>query len=372
MPFPFTKRSVMDSQGTTPSTFSAGSRFMLIAAAFVIVIAGLKLSSAILNPFLMAAFIAIICAPPLFWLQRQGFSQGFSVFMVIGGLLLLTTLLGMFLGTSIQDFSKQMPEYKEKLQSDMGNLQNWLASKNIKIPENFFEEYLDPGMAMQLVGNTLAGLGGAVTNIFLVLLTVAFILSEAAGFPMKMRLALKDPTDILSHYSRFLKTVNQYLAIKTWVSLATGIVVGLTLWALGVDFPALWGLVAFLLNYVPNIGSIIAAAPPVLLSFIQFGFLKAGLVVGLFVGVNTLFGNYIEPRYMGRGLGLSTLVVFLSLAFWGWILGPIGMLLSVPLTMIVKILMESREETRWVSILLGSSPTPDAIPDSSHKKEEEK
>ncbi len=348
----------MEPQENRTSTFSTGSRFMLIAAAFVIVIAGLKSSSAILTPFLLAGFISIICAPPLFWLQRQGFSQGFSLFLVIMGLLTLSTLLVMFLGNSIQEFSREIPGYKQKLQVDMGKLQDWLASKKVKLPENVFEEYLDPGIAMQLVGNTLSGLGGALTNIFLILLTVAFILSEAAGFPLKMKAALHDPTAILSQYSRFLKTVNQYLAIKTWVSLATGLVVGLTLWALKVDFPALWGLVAFLLNYVPNIGSIIAAAPPVLLAFIQYGFLKAGMVVGLFVGVNMFFGNFIEPRFMGRGLGLSTLVVFLSLAFWGWILGPTGMLLSVPLTMIVKILMESREETRWVSVLLGSSPTP--------------
>ena len=143
------------------------------------------------------------------------------------------------------------------------------------------------------------------------------------------------------------------MAIKTLTSLATGIFVGIWLAILGIDYPVLWGLVAFLLNYVPNIGSIIAAIPAVLLSFIQIDMFHALFAALGYVIVNIVIGSVIEPRVMGRGMGLSTLVVFLSLVFWGWVLGPVGMLLSVPLTMILKIALEHNEDTRWIAVLLG-------------------
>jgi predicted PurR-regulated permease PerM len=126
---------------------------------------------------------------------------------------------------------------------------------------------------------------------------------------------------------------------------------------MGVDYYLLWGLLAFLLNYIPTIGSFFALLPPALLALIQFGIVEAIVVVIVFVIINTLIGNIIEPRFMGKGLGLSTLVVFLSLIFWGWVLGPVGMLLSVPLTITIKIALDSSEETRWLAILLGSEET---------------
>ena len=134
----------------------------------------------------------------------------------------------------------------------------------------------------------------------------------------------------------------------------TGIAVTIGLMLLGLDYFLLWGLLAFLLNYVPNIGSIIAAIPAVLLAVVQLGMFKALLVAAIYLAVNIIMGNAVEPKLMGHKLGLSSLVVFLSLVFWGWILGPIGMLLSVPLTMIVKIALEVNDSTRWLAILLSS------------------
>jgi predicted PurR-regulated permease PerM len=149
------------------------------------------------------------------------------------------------------------------------------------------------------------------------------------------------------------RKINRYLAIKTMTSLATGIIVAIVLGIMGVDFPMLWGLLAFLLNFIPTIGSIIAAVPPVLLAMVQF---NQGMAVGvavLYTAVNMIIGNFLEPRFMGKGLGLSPLVVFLSLLFWGWLLGTIGMFLSVPLTMTVKIICDTRDDTKWVGVLLG-------------------
>jgi len=151
-----------------------------------------------------------------------------------------------------------------------------------------------------------------------------------------------------------LQNLGRYLGIKTIVSLATGICAGILTWSLGLDFPLLWAMLAFLLNYVPTIGSIIAAVPAVLLALVQLGPGAAGATAVGFAAINVVFGNIIEPRLMGYGVGISPLVIFVGLVFWGFIFGPVGMLLSVPLTMTLKLSLESDERTRWIAILIGS------------------
>ena len=168
----------------------------------------------------------------------------------------------------------------------------------------------------------------------------------------------------LETWTSIADSVRGYLAIKTLTSLSTGILVSLMLAVLGVDFAILWGLLAFLLNYVPNIGSILAAVPAVLLALLLGGLPSALLVTAGYVLINVIIGNVVEPRLMGEGLGLSTLVVFLSLVLWGWLLGPVGMLLSIPLTTTLKIVLEGREATRPLALLLGSSPPAAAVPSS--------
>jgi predicted PurR-regulated permease PerM len=177
------------------------------------------------------------------------------------------------------------------------------------------------------------------------------------GFPLKLSAALGNKESSFEELSKITDGIKRYMALKTLTSLATGIFVGIWLAIIGVDYPVLWGLVAFLLNYIPNIGSIIAAVPAVLLAFIQLGVIHALFAVLGYLVVNGVIGNVIEPRVMGRGVGLSTLVVFISLVFWGWVLGPVGMFLSVPLTMIVKISFEHNESTKSIAILLGSNPS---------------
>ena len=183
---------------------------------------------------------------------------------------------------------------------------------------------------------------------------MAFILAEATVFPAKLRAALGREDADLGRFVQITREVQHYLGIKTVISLITGILVGFWVWMLGVDFPLFWGLLAFLFNYVPTIGSILAAIPAMLLALVQFGVGPALVVVLGYLVINVIFGNIVEPHLLGRRLGLSTLVVILSLLFWGWVWGPIGMLLSLPLTMIVKIMLENTDDFRWIAVLLGS------------------
>jgi len=343
-----------------PTSSSHG--FLVNAAAFVVVVAGMRAAGDILVPFLLAVFLAIICSPLLFWMKRKKVPNSLAVCSTLVVVLGVVLVLAAFAGTSLHGFSNALPGYQEKLAAKTSSLLAWLEGMGLKVSATFISETVNPAKAMGIAANTLKGLSGVLTNVFMILLTVVFVLFEASALPRKLAVALGDPEASLSRFQGFMENLNRYLAIKTLFSLLTGITIGIWLAVLGVDYPLLWGLLAFLLNYVPNIGSIIAAIPPCLLAVIQIGPGTALLAAGGFLVVNTVFGSLLEPRYMGRGLGLSTLIVFLSLVFWGWVLGPVGMLLSVPLTMIVKIALESREETQGIAVLLGSGGSAAASP----------
>lgn len=335
---------------------SSVSGFLITAASFVIVIAGLKAAAPVVVPFLLSAFLAIICTPLLFWMQRRRVPTALAVLVVVFLLVAVGILLILFVGTSLTGFLSSIPSYQRRFQQQAADMLAWISGFGIDVSPDVMRKQFDPGTVMQMVGNLLTSLTAVLANAFMILLTVVFILLEASGLPLKLRAAMGDPGASLGPYRELLVSVNRYLVIKTTISIFTGIAVAIWLTVLRIDYPLLWGLVAFLMNYIPNIGSLIASIPAILLGFIQYGLGSALLVAAGYLSVNALFGSIIEPRFMGKGLGLSTLVVFVSLVFWGWVLGPVGMLLSVLLTMIVKIALESRRETRWLAILLGSTP----------------
>jgi AI-2 transport protein TqsA len=337
---------------TSPQT-STG-RFLLTAAAFVIVVAGMRAAEPILLPLIVASFLAIISTSPVFWLRQKGIPAPLAVLFVVLGVLGVGFVFILIIGTSLGDFSEAIPRYQARLTQEIVPIIQWIQELGFQLDKEILLKSIDPGASMRLVANMLSGLGGILTNSFLILLTVIFILLEASSFQQKVGAAFGDPKGTLSQAKRITNAINNYLAIKTLVSLGTGVVVAIWVWALGIDFPVIWGLLAFLLNFIPNLGSIIAAVPPVLLGYIQFGIGRALLVAAGFGVVNLVFGNVLEPKLMGRKLGLSTLVVFLSLVFWGWVWGPVGMLLSVPMTMAVKIALGSSPSTHWISILLDS------------------
>ena len=206
---------------------------------------------------------------------------------------------------------------------------------------------------MSLLGNLLTSVGGLLTNAFLIFLTAIFILLEASSFPTKIRLNISSAEATLSGFREFATRLNKYVVIKSAMSLATGITVATWTWICGLQFWLLWGLLAFLLNYIPNLGSILAAVPAIVLALLKDGPVAALVVAVGYLAINMTLSSLLEPRFLGRGLGLSTLVVFVSLVVWAWILGPIGVLLAVPLTMTVKIALSSNERTQWIAALLG-------------------
>lgn len=339
-----------------------GGRFLIIVAAIVIIIWGIYQAQSVLVLVLVSVFLAVIGTSPLLWLEQKRVPSGIAVLIVVGGIIGVLLIIGALVGTSINSFLNALPFYEARIQDKFIALKELLTSREIESPDKLVLKYINPGAVMSLTASLLSSLGLVLSNIVLILLTVTFILLEASSFPVKLRAVLGVSQAAFPQFSRFVDTMKRYLVIQTVISLTAGILIGIWLAILGVDFPVLWGLLAFLLHYVPNLGSIIAAIPAVLLAFIQLGMGRAALVGAGYIVIYFILGNIVQPRVMGRGLGLSTLVVFLSLIFWGSLLGLVGMVLSIPITMTFKIAFESNASTRWIAVLLGpAEPSPEDV-----------
>ena len=328
---------------------------LLNAAAFVVIMAGIMSAKSLIIPFLLAAFLAIICGPPLYWLRTRGVPPLLTIILLVLVLVAVEMIVARLIGSSLADFSRNLPFYQSRLKEILAGGILWLQEHGIEVTDDVLVSQFDPGKIMGLAANTLNRMGALLTNAFMIIVTLVFILLEAAGFPGKLRAIAGDRHASLEDYAAITRGVNRYLVIKTSTSLATGILVAVALRIIGVDFAGMWGLVAFLFNFVPTIGSILAAIPAVLVALVQLGYGPAVTTVVFYLIINLVISNILEPRIMGTGVGLSPLVIFVSMAFWGWILGPVGMLLSVPLTMILKIALQSNEDTRWFALLLGSN-----------------
>lgn len=333
--------------------FGSVSRAFIVAAAVVIVLAGIKAASNILVLLLLAVFIAVVIQPLMLWFKKKGAPTVVAVSAVIVFISIVGFFISLLVVQSVNDFMLSFPAYRAGMLEQTQWLMAQLKHFNIDIHAESWSGQLAPERLMSVFLGLLSGLGGMMTNSFLVLLIIIFILAEAAYLPQKISLAFKRADSQLNTLSELIQSINKYLALKTMISLVTGALVGCSLWVLGIEHALLWAVLAFLLNFIPNIGSILAAIPAILMALIQVSPAMAGLVAFVYLVVNMLMGNLVEPRLMGQRLGLSTLVVFLSLIFWGWLLGPVGMLLSVPLTMVVKISLQVNPDTRWLAILLS-------------------
>ena len=331
-----------------------GLRVLVTGASLVVVVAGLRAAGPILVPVLFSAFLAVLAIPPVKWLQAKRLPDWLAVTIVFVGVIAGFTIVSMLMGNSVASFSDNLPEYEARLTSMTASWFSWLETQGIEISTAALLEQIEVGQAADLAGTLVASVGSMLSDTAFVMLTTAFIMAEAAGLPRKLQAALGNPDADIERFGEIVADIQVYLSLKTKISLVTGLLAWVLCMATGVDYPVLWGVLAFLLNYIPTLGSIIAAVPPVLLAFVQFGWERSLVILVGYLAINTIMGNIVEPKVMGKRLGLSSLVVFLSLVFWGWIWGPLGMFLSVPLTMVVKILLENSDDLKWVAVLLGS------------------
>ena len=340
--------------GNRMTTDTAPTRLnvLLVAAAAVIVIAGLKAAAIILIPLLLAVFISIINIPFLRWMVNKRVPKGLAVALIILLLVLIMLSVASFLGGTVNAFYKDIPIYEQRFRKLIIENLAWAQQHGFAVTDAMVREYVNPGQVMGAATSVLTSVRGLLTSTLLILLIIMFVLLEASGFPDKVKRAFGSETRALNHFRGINHSIQRYLVLKTGSSFATGLLVwGFLLW-MDVPYASLWAVIAFLFNYIPTIGSIVAAIPAIIVALIAKDPFTAGVVAVWYTVVNTLIGSIIEPRLMGKSLGISPMVVFLSLIFWGWLWGPIGMILSVPLTMGFKIAMEANPSTAWLATLL--------------------
>jgi AI-2 transport protein TqsA len=338
-----------------------GAKALILMASATVVVAGLRAAAPILLPFALALFIAILSLPIMLFLQRRGAPRWLAILMALLADLAVMALLFFLLLQSVADFQERGAMYAARLQNLFRLWTDLLQDRGIPIGEYVATELISVSAMMDLAGGAISRVASFLSSTFLVILILSFILAEASVFPAKLQAAFEagQGEGNVNRFSKIVDEILGYLAIKTVVSLATGLAIGLFAWFMGLDFPVLLGLIGFALNYVPTIGSILAAIPALLLALIQFGgFGPVAVVAAGYLVINVVFGNFMEPTMLGRRLGLSTLVVVLSLLFWGWVWGPVGAILAVPLTMVVKIMLENTKDLRWIGLLLDKDAPP--------------
>jgi AI-2 transport protein TqsA len=341
----------------------AGSELRLLIAGVCVVVLGaaLRLASPLLVPLAIALFIVFASLPLLGWLRRRGLPRPLAIAGIVSLATALLAAVGWILIRSANQVRDALPAYAGRLRLLEASLADALHRWGIEVAPLSSAETLQPERLLDLAARMAASLTGLLTSALIVLFFVVFMLTEADALPGKLQRALGKRMIELRNAAPIVEEVQQYLALKTMISLATGALVAMAAVAIGVDFALFWGLLAFLLNYIPNIGSVVAAVPAVLLALVQLGPGQALLLGGAYLGINIMLGNFLDPLIMGRRMGLSTVVVLLSLLFWGWAWGPVGMVLSLPLTMAVKIALEGSADYRWIAVLLGPASPGDVV-----------
>lgn len=327
-----------------------GVRFWIIMIGIIITLTALKEASSIVNMLLLAVLLTAISLAPLDWMKKKGVNSTIATLIVIFSILVLMGLTGFVIGSSANSFVEKIPFYHQQFNKVWVNLSEWLSGFGI-VEEGYNPlEDISPNKMLPYASSFFASFGNALAESIIVFIFFIFMIFEAETFSKKVKFVSSDTT-AQTHMT--FKKLRRYFGIKTLTSLATGISITIALLILGVDFPVLWGFLAFVLNFIPSIGSLMAAIPAVLLAFVQLGPFGALITIIIYFVLNTLIGNIIEPQLMGKNLGISPLIVFISMIFFGYILGPIGMLIATPLTIVIKVILDSRHITRNLGIMLG-------------------
>jgi len=346
-----------------------GSPLVKIAA-LIIIFAGVIYAKSIIAPFVLALFIGIICMQPITWLEKKRIPRWLAIIIVVMGLILLFLGFTFLIGGTLSFFLGNVSKYVPAITNFSNTFIQFLNDNGITIPKDQISALIQPVKILEYTSVAVKELLAMLGKTFLIFLIILFIMMEFASFSIKAKAITKGSDTSIAYFTTILRSIRHYLAIKTLVCIVNGILIYIAMLIIGVDYPILWALLAGLMNYIPNIGSIIATIPAFLFALVQLGLGGALWTLGSFVVIHNVLGNFIEPRIMGKGIGLSTLVVLLSLLFWGFIIGPVGMFLAVPFTITIKIILEQNEKTQWLAILLG---TPDEakiyLQNKNHVKE---
>lgn len=316
----------------------------IIFAAIIIILAALHMVQDLTTTILMGLFLSIMLAPVTNWLTDKGVPRSLSSALLLVVFSIVVGVFSGYLSTNVTEFISDSPNIVGGLKTYLNGVESELASYGV--PINILDS-IDVGQAMKTGLSVLEKFGVVMSKAFIVLLVGYFMLLEAPRWHEKV----VEITGNSDQPSKIEETVKVYISVKTLTSLMTGVVIAASLMLIGHKYWVLWGFLAFILNYIPNIGSIIAAIPAIIVAVATMGQVDAALTVGAYVFANVAIGSILEPKILGDKLGLSTLVILLSMLFWGFLFGAVGMFLSVPITIAIKILLGEKNK---VAKLLGS------------------
>nr|WP_295391672.1 HAD-IC family P-type ATPase [uncultured Thiodictyon sp.] len=335
------------------SAFSAPARGLIVAGAVALVLTLMKTAAPLLAPILLAVFIAIVATPALAWMRRKGVPKWGALILIAFVMLDVGSLIALMTTGALEGFKDSLPGYQERLTALVQHFGGLMAGTGVDHPDAAATDLMDPAKLMAFVPQLLSSASGVFADGLLVLLTVIFILLEVPTMAPKLKAAFHITQAGEARLSRMLDNINRYMRIKALTSLATAVCIWMLLWFFGIDFAILWAVLAFFLNFLPVVGNILMMIPAVLLALVQVDLSTALMVAAGYLVINTAIGNVIEPRIMGKGLGISTLAVFIALLFWGWLFGTVGMFLAVPLTTALIIALDASAHTRPLAILMG-------------------
>jgi len=325
--------------------------FFFMSFGILMVIA--KWASELVVPLLISAMIALLLQPLMKRMETWGLPRSVSLILILFSVMVLLILFGIFVVSEINDFAAQSSHLKEKLQIVMDQIFAFMNHLGIPHRERELEQIFKPEGLVAFFKQTLLQLGNQFSNTLLILFSASFLVMDSIDFRSKLRRILGRSPERLHAIEEVLGKMHTYFNIMAKVSLITGLSALALLWFFDIEYALLWATLTFFLNFVPVIGSIIAAVPPVILALVEHSWSVALWIALGYLLINNIVGNILQPTMMGRGLGLSSFTVFWSMVFWGWFFGPTGMILSVPLTMGVQFLLLQYDETRWIGFLLS-------------------
>lgn len=346
----------------------AGKALFMLAA-LTLVVAGLKFAQGFFVPILVAFFIATVSFPLLNFLREKKVPKPIAVLLTVAVDFVFLAALALLAITLIGDLQEKWndryaAEVSEQIRTGSESLANKLNEYGVKDAKEKIDEAVNNNLSnlqnirferiwdfgTGVLGRVVGFLG---TSLITLIITI-FMLSESRMFGRRLEAISLARGPNLTRMLSATRDIQRFLAIKTAVSLLTGLLAGSLCYAAGLDFYVLWGILAFFFNFIPVVGSIIAGVPPTILALFVAGLPNSVLVAGGYLLINNFLGNFVEPMLVGRRFNISTLVIVVSVVFWGWLWGPLGMLLAVPLTMVLKVILESSDEFRWIGVAISA------------------
>lgn len=320
-------------------------------AAITVVLTAVKFFDGVLAPLLASIFVAFVIYPVIKLVKRSRLPHTAATMLVMLMMLGILAILGGVLGNSASNIITNIDGYQAALQNALSSMNLYANRAGLPLDLSLINIESLFATTEQSILNTVSKAGSTMSGFVIVLVTTGFIVAEAPLFQRKMHLHVRSQKTLAS-IDKFVSSMNSYLVAKSAISLGKAVLVGGILWCFDVEFYILIAVLVFLFNFIPNIGPLLAAVPLGLFSLLQTGVSGTLMIASLYFGINFIIGNFVEPKLLGSKLGLSPLIVFLSLLFWGWLLGPIGLILSVPLTMAVKIFLESSTNYKHISAIM--------------------